>query len=534
MSGAILYLVAFVVFGVGYLVYTRYLSGVYGLDDSRETPAHTHFDGVDYVPTRPMVLLGHHFSSIAGAAPIVGPVLAVRYGWLPVFVWILVGGLLIGAVHDFSSLVISMRHEGRSLGDVAEERLGKVGKLLHLLFLYATLLLIVAVFTEVVAKTFVRYPEVGSASVLFMLVAVVFGVVMYRTRVPFWLATAGGLILLGVAVWVGYMYPLRLGMDYWRAILLVYVYIASVLPVWLLLQPRDYLNSFILFAMLALLVVSVLVQRPELKVPAYTSFSTDLGPMAPILFVTVACGAISGFHSLVASGTTSKQIDKETHARPVGFGAMLLESLLAIGALVTAAMLVPSDYMKEMGSGPITLFSRGAGSLLAAMGFNARYAVLFMSLAVAAFALTSLDTATRLARFALQELASSSQSKAASPLRNRYVSTLVTVGLAATLVYSKAGMAMWPLFGAANQLVAALAFLVITVWLVYSDRPIWFSVIPGIFMYLVTMSALIWSVFRFFRTDHRALAVIALVLLMLAGVLGVEGYRAIRRRMKTA
>ncbi len=529
MSGSLVLVVSVVVFVAGYRFWGRKVASWLGVQPDRPTPAHTRPDGVDYVPTRPSVLLGHHFSSIAGAAPIIGPIAAASYGWVAVLLWILLGGVFMGAVHDFSALIISVRHDGRGLGSVLEERVGRGMKNLFLVFVFAALLLVIGVFTNAVAMTFVAVPETATASLLFIALAVGFGLSVYRFDVPFVPATILGVALLAACMVFGNHFPLRWTFQGWRWVLIGYIFLASTLPVQYLLQPRDFLNSFILYAMLAVLVGGILVADPELRLQAAPVWNTAAGPLFPLLFVTVACGALSGFHSLVASGTTSKQLSSEAHAQPIGFGGMLIESLLAVAALITAAVLSSGEYAAAA-KNPIGLFSSSAAELCTAIGLPVRFGRLFMSLSVAAFAMTSLDTATRLGRFALQELVEAPRpGPARRLLSNRYPATGITVLLAALLIFSGSANEIWPVFGAANQLVAALAFLTISIWLVFIRRPSLFALIPGTFIYFMTMTALAYNIYNFGHQDKWTLAVISAFLLVLALGLGVTGVRAILR-----
>jgi len=527
MTGAIILAASVVFFIAGYRFWGGKVAGWLGVEPDRPTPAHTRTDGVDYVPTRPSVLLGHHFSSIAGAAPIIGPIAAASYGWSAVLLWILLGGVFMGAVHDFSALIISVRHDGRGLGSVLEERVGRGMKSLFLLFIFSALILVIAVFTNAVAQTFVAVPETATASLLFICLAVGFGLSVYRFNVPFMPATLIGVTLLAACMIFGYFVPLKLPFQVWRALLIIYVFFASTLPVQYLLQPRDFLNSFILYAMLAVLVAGIIVANPEIKMQAAPAWNTIRGPLFPLLFVTVACGALSGFHSLVASGTTSKQLDSERHAQPIGFGGMLIESLLAVAALITAIVLTSEQYAKGAGN-PIGLFSNSAANITVSIGLPVKFGVLFMSLSVAAFAMTSLDTATRLGRYALQELF---EKPNPSPMRrmisNRYPVTGITVAIASLLIFSGSANEIWPVFGAANQLVAALAFLIIAIWLIFIRRPSLFALIPGIFIYSVTITALAWNIYDFGRKEKFVLVTISAFLLCLALVLGVTGVRSI-------
>ncbi len=551
MSSTVLIIITVVCFGSSYLFYGKYLSKKLGIDPKRKTPAHTMRDNVDYVPAKAPVLLGHHFASIAGAAPIIGPITAAVFGWVPVFLWIIFGNIFIGAVHDFTSLIVSVRHKGQSIGKVIEEQIGVRGKQLFLIFAWATLVLIIAAFAILVAKTFVATPEVASASILFILLAVIFGLSIYRMKTSLAVATIIGVALLLICVWIGIKFPLVLSANgvaaqqSWSWILLAYIFVASVTPVWILLQPRDYLNSFLLYIVLLGAFIGILFKNPGIQFPAFTHFiNPKLGIMFPILFVTVACGAISGFHSLVASGTTAKQLDKETDAKPVGYGGMLIEGLLAIIALITVATLLKFDYAVRLAhEGPISLFSSGIGSFVNKLGVPIEVGVTFAALAVSAFALTSLDTATRLGRFAFQEFfRSENQSNAQNFLTNRFAATFLTILPAGILALSGSYTAIWPIFGAANQLLAALALLAGSVWLAKKQQKNHFLRYPMYFMFAVTLSALIVLVYKKFTllaqyysgnvmpesfnlVSTFLLGIIGIVLFFVALILVFEAYR---------
>ncbi len=531
MNAVTLILFAIAAFIAGYILYGRFIARKLGIDPSRKTPAHTLNDGVDYVPAKAPVLLGHHFASIAGAAPIIGPIVAAVFGWIPVAIWIVVGGIFMGAVHDFSALVASVRHGGRSIGEVIEEQIGRRGKFLFLIFSWSTLILVVAVFIIVVSRTFEAIPAAASASSMFLLIAVVFGLFLYRLNMSLPIATIIGVVLLAGALYLGYIFPVRFSALTWTYILMGYIFVASVAPVWILLQPRDYLNSFILYALLLLSLAGIFAANPEFNIPAFTTFHVDkLGYLFPILFVTVACGAISGFHSLVASGTSAKQLNNEKDARMVGYGAMLIESVLAIVALITAAILVKEKYI-EMRSNPVDLFAHSLGSMMETFGISYDAGKTFASLAVSAFALTSLDTATRLARFALQEFFHDSgkrPEKQSFLCRNRYAATLVGVVVAGALVISGQGLKIWPIFGSANQLLAALALLAATVWLTRLKRATWFVKIPMILMFIITLSALGVMVYTNVKGGHFILAAIAVILFFLAVFLAYEAKRSLK------
>ncbi len=508
MSAALILIIAVSFFILGYIFYGRYLSRILGLDLKNKTPAHTMKDGIDYVPAKWPVLLGHHFASIAGAAPIIGPITAAVFGWVPVFLWLIFGNVFMGAVHDFTSLVASVRHKGRSIGKVIEKHIGVHGKLLFLIFAWFTLVLVVAAFVILVAKTFVSTPEVGTASCLFIMLAVFFGLSVYRMKTSLLAATIIGVTLLLVCIWIGYKFPIVFpgtpaqGQMIWTWIILGYIFVASVTPVWILLQPRDYLNSNILYLVLIFSFLGILIANPTIKFPAFTGFvHPRLGSIFPILFVTVACGAISGFHSLVASGTTSKQLNTELDARPIGYGGMLIEGLLAVIALITAVVLLPSQYQvffpQVGGANPITLFANGVGGFISKLGIPLKIGIIFAAMAIAEFALTSLDTATRLGRFIFQEFF---RKENPSPIRvfltNRFVATFFTILPGGILALSGSYQSIWPIFGAANQLLAALALLAVSVWLAKKQIKNYFVRYPMFIMFAITLSALVVLVYK--------------------------------------
>ena len=532
MSAAIL-AISIVALLLGYIFYGRFVANRLGVDPSKPTPSHTMHDGVDYCPAKAPVLFGHHFASIAGAAPIVGPIIAVAFGWLPVLLWILIGGIFVGGVHDFSSIIASIRHHGRSIGEVIGVNVGYLARQLFLIFLWATLVLVIAVFIIVVSKTFIVTPSAATSSSLFILLAVVFGLTVYRWNAPLWLATTVGIFFLAICTVAGLYYPWAMGMKTWNILLIAYIFIASVTPVWILLQPRDYLNSFLLFAVLVASVVGVFVARPPVNMPVFVAWEVPgLGSLFPILFVTVACGAISGFHSIVASGTTAKQISNERHAKKVGYGAMMVESLLAVLATLMAVMLFKGEYVAALQvDGPITIFAQGIGTVISSLGFPKEGAASFAALAVSAFVLTSLDTATRLGRFSFQEFFAPRSGEKASILhRNRFIGTAITVAAGGALAWSGKWPAIWPIFGAANQLLAALALLAVTVWLMRGGLKARFTLIPMVFMFLVTISALFFLVIQNYTKGNWGLCVIGGLLFIVAGVLVFEAIINLRKK----
>lgn len=530
MNGIELVLIALIMFVVAYKLYGGFLTIRLDVNNNEQTPAHTMSDGVDYCPAKAPVLLGHHFASIAGAGPIVGPVIAAGFGWIPVYLWVVLGSIFIGGVHDYASIIASVRHQSKSIGFIIQQYIGVSGKKLFLIFAWATLILVIAVFTIIVADTFVHIPSAGTSSIFFMILAVFFGIAIYRLKVPLWIATTFGVVLLFLSIPAGNLFPLQFDALTWQLILFGYIFIASTVPVWILLQPRDYLNSFFLYALMIGGLVGVFFAAPSINIPAYNTFSLDkLGYLFPALFVTVACGAISGFHSIVGSGTTAKQLDKETDGRIVGYGGMLIEGMLAVLSLVAVASMVNKEFIDILTTkGPVPAFSLGVARFIHAIpvfNFSVESAQTFTALAVSAFALTSLDTATRLARFMFQEYFENKEKEKKSIfVTNRYVSTAITVAFGAALTFSGQTMSIWPVFGSANQLLAALALLALTVWVANLKKGYLFVMIPMIFMFSVTLTALGMLIYTNFIATNYTLSIISILLFTLAVLLGIKAY----------
>ena len=523
MNSLIIILFAVAAFVVAYIFYGGWLCKKWGIDPKRTTPSHEKEDGVDYVPASKGVVLGHHFASIAGAGPITGPIAAAIFGWVPVLLWIVIGSIFFGGVHDFGALVSSIRHDGNSIGEVIEKNIGKRGKRLFAIFAWLTLILVVAAFLNIVAATFAATPQAATASMLFIIVAVLFGFSVYRRKMNLIVSSVAGVILLVLCIWAGMMFPLTLSVKTWMWILLAYIFIASVTPVWILLQPRDYLNSFLLYAMIGGALLGLFIAVPKMtEVPAFTAFNIKGSFMFPILFVTVACGAISGFHSLVGSGTSSKMIDKEDDAKLVGYGGMLIEGVLAVIALIA----IGAVGMQE--GGAISTFSIGVGTFMNAFGLPMTVGVPFVALAISAFALTSLDTATRLARFVFQEFfmeaAEKEDSSSAKLLSNMYIATAISVAIGGAVGFTD-WRTIWPIFGSANQLLSALALLAIGAWLAQTGKDNRMVRIPMIFMFLVTLSALVILAKNNIAAGNYMLVFFAVVLFILALVLIKESYK---------
>jgi carbon starvation protein len=538
MSLSLLLLISAIILFLAYKVYGNFVYKRFGLDDSRKAPSHLLRDGVDYEPSKPIVVLGHHFASIAGAGPIVGPIIAVTFGWIPAVIWILVGGIFFGAVHDLGSMAASLRTEGKSIGVIIRNQIGAKGKQLFVIFSFSTLILVIGVFSDIIAKTFVANPGVASASILFIVLAVAFGYVnrwVGNKTSTFILLTVIGVILMYYFVYLGTQLPFVLDYNIWILALLGYAFLASVTPVTLLLQPRDYLNSYLLYGMMIAAVAGVIVADPQIEMSTQIQVSSEsLGYVFPVLFVTIACGAISGFHSLVASGTTSKQLDKESDAKIVGFGGMLIESFLAIISVGAVVVLSRTEYMERLtGEGPVALFSTGLGGMIATLGISETFAVGFVALTVSAFALTTLDTCTRLARFTLQEYFEDMPQPAAQVLaKNRYISTTIVVILSILLLASGEFSTLWPIFGSANQLLAALALLTIAVWLIKKNIPAGFVTIPMFFMFTVTLASLGLFAWKNYQEKGYVLAVIAALLFVLAISLIFLAFKSLKSEAK--
>ncbi|WP_400260647.1 carbon starvation protein A [Candidatus Methanomassiliicoccus intestinalis] len=506
MNSAYILIAGIIILFIGYITYGGWLAKKWDVNDKNITPAHTQQDGVDYVPSKAPILLGHHFASIAGAGPINGPIQAAIFGWLPVFLWIVIGGIFFGAVQDFSSILASIRHKGRSIGYVISEHIGSRAKKLFFIFAYLTLLLVVAAFASIVIDTFDGFTvtdgvtttiaangSTAMASMLFIFVSIIFGIFLYRYKTNLLITTIFGVIAIIACIAVGLYYPLYLNGTAWTVIIFVYVFIASVAPVWILLQPRDYLNSFLLYGMMIAAFIGILFTGTQMTLPAYTGFGgiTGSSQLFPMLFITVACGAISGFHSLVGSGTTSKQLNREHDAKLIGYGGMLIECVLAIIALIAVGTLFSQGAMPS--GTPTQVFAAGIANMVAAMGIPQYYDVAYivLILAISAFALTSLDTATRLARYMFQEFFADEgiPAKARKLLTNPYFSTLVTVGLGALLAtggYEN----IWPLFGSANQLLAVLALMAVAAWMTHEGKSNKMFLVPMAFMLVASISAL--------------------------------------------
>lgn len=520
MTGSLLFCICLAYFVAAYFIYGSYLKKVFQIDPSNPTPAHTQFDGIDYVPTPRIVLFGHHFASIAGPGPIVGPIMAAYFGWLPALIWILIGCVFVGAFHDFAAMVLSVRNRGRSISYVMERLMGITGRQLFLIFCCACLILVISIFTLLIAGMFAQIPAVATASMIFIAMAPMFSFTTIKLKVSLRNASFVFVPLVFLTVWVGNVLPFDaaaiFGTDqegatlFWIGVLAVYIFCASVLPVHWLLQPRDYLNSYLLYGMLLLGFVSILVYNPDIQLSSFNGMAAvtadgNMTDMIPALFIFIACGACSGFHALVASGTTSKQLNNEKDILPIGYGGMILEGILGVMALV-AVMSMDQATFTEIGKNQPMAFATGIASFSVVLGIPEVYAKIFISLAISAFMMTSLDTAARLGRFLWQEIFMPRQYEKAEDseelveiknknemagwrklITNPLLASFLIVGLSMLMAMSGSAASIWPIFGASNQLMAALTFLAITLYLMFRQKNWFIAFVPMVFMMVMSL-----------------------------------------------
>lgn len=545
MNTLVIVLVAGVCLAAGYLFYGRWLAKTWGIDPNAKTPAVTKEDGQDYVPTNGWTVFAHQFSSIAGAGPVTGAIQAAVFGWVPVFLWIVLGGIFFGAVTDFGALYASVKNEGKSMGLLIEQYIGKTGRKLFLLFCWLFTLIVIAAFADMVAGTFNAYTVVdgvsqlsdaaktngaaGSISLLFIVFAVVFGLIQKKFKLTGWKQVVVGLICTVAAFAIGMACPITATKDTWSYLTFAYIFLAAVLPMWLLMQPRDYMTTFMFAGMILGAVIGLLVAHPKMNLPAFTGFHNDtLGDLFPILFVTVACGAVSGFHSLVSSGTSSKTISNEKDMLKVGYGAMILESLLAILALCVAGAAAAADGTAASGT-PFQIFSSGVAGFFEMFGIPVYAAQCFMTMCVSALALTSLDSVARIGRMSFQELFSVDDMEHTEGWRkvfcNKYFATVLT--LACGFILTKIGYAnIWPLFGSANQLLSALVLITLCVFLKVTGRKNRTLFPPLIIMLCVTFTALVERTIGLVKAYSAGSAVflvegLQLIIAILLMILGV-------------
>ena len=534
-----------VLYVVVYRFYARYLGArIFQLDPTKSTPAHDLNDGVDYVPSRRAVLFGHHYASIAGLAPMLGPAIAVIWGWLPGMLWVVLGTLCIGAVHDFSALVISMRNKGLSIGKVAEDLIGHRAKSIFLLLILFLICLVMGVFVRTIAGLFTAafYPESVFPSFALVLVAIVIGWAVYKRSANISYATAVGFSLMVLSIWVGLQIAKPdLGADTWILLLLVYAFAASTLPVWLLLQPRDYLNSLLLYLGLGLAYLGFCVLQPQFAAPAVAAHPAGAPPIFPFVFIVIACGAVSGFHGLVSSGTTSKQINRETDAVFIGYGGMVGESMLGLMAVLacTAGFQSIETWSQHYSSWTaasglsekMRAFIDGAALFVAELGIPMPLAQAFIALVAVSFALTSLDSGTRLLRYNIGEIANSI---GVPKIGNRYVASMIAVTLIGFFAFYEVqgqpvGLSLWSLFGSTNQVLGALTLLTVTIYLRQRRSNYWYTAIPMAFMLTVTITAMVIDLRRYWTEERLLLMFVAACIFVLSVWLVIEAVLRFRK-----
>ena len=568
MSAILIIVAAIILLACGYVFYGSWLAKQWGIDPKKETPAVTMEDGVDYVAAKPAVLMGHHFSSIAGAGPINGPIQAAVFGWVPVFLWCVIGGIFFGGLQDFGSLFASIRHEGKSVGEIIKDSMGEKAKKLFIIFALLVLILVIASFVNVVAGTFFSDPGtfgfVGSPtgnqttaiiSLLFIVLAIIYGLLTNRAGLKTLPATIIGIIGIIVAVIIGLNCGFAMSRTAWIVFIGAYIAIASLVPVWILLQPRDYLSSFLLYGMIALAIIGIVIAaftgNASFTIPAFTGWSTKVGTLFPALFITVACGACSGFHSLISTGTSSKQLDNEKNAKAIGYGSMLIESALGIIALIAVGMVFEKYTNGDFGS-PAVAFAAGIGIMFGAEGtsaYNVIYALL--TLAVSVFALTSLDTGTRLSRFMFTELflkKGEETWKDAKGARKVLAHPLFGTCLMVIIGCILGGLSLsqiWGLFGAANQLLAGIALMAVAAWLGEAGKNNKMFFFPMCFMLAATLTSLVITIGKkiaaMAQGAEGAMAwgnwfqlIFALAMVVLAVILVIEGFQTFAKQLKKA
>lgn len=547
MNSALIAIAAFVAYILAYRFYGRFLSRrIFSIDPARRTPAHELEDGVDFVPTKRHILFGHHFTSISGAGPIVGPAIAVIWGWLPALLWVVIGSITMGAVHDLGALVVSARHKGRTIGDITNELIGPRAKRLFLILIFFALLIVIAVFVLVIGVLFKAYPATVLPVWIEIPIAVTLGLYTYKRSGSTLLASIVALVIMYAFVVIGLHFPITMPplimnseVITWGVVLLVYAYIASILPVWVLLQPRDYINSHQLFLGLGLLYLGLFVGMPKIVAPAINPSPVGAPMLIPFLFITVACGAISGFHSLVSSGTTVKQLDNERDIPFIGYGSMLIEGVLSVLVILActagfssraawSAHYASWNSAKGLGA-KIGAFVEGGAGFLSNIGISHELGAAIVAVIVISFAATTLDTATRIQRYVVAELAADLKIR---PLTGRHPATALAVLSAFGLSLingGKGGMLLWPLFGAVNQLLGGLALIAITIYLFKEKKPVYYTFIPMVFMLVMSAWAMIANLGGFINDGNWLLIIVGVAILLLELWIVFEGWSAVRR-----
>lgn len=548
MTGLMLLGIALVVCACGYFVYGRWLVRLWGVDPNARTPAYVHEDGNDYVPSSKFTVFAHQFSSITGAGPVTGPIIAAMFGWAPVMLWLMIGDIFFGAVQDFTALYASVKNEGKSMGMLIEQYIGKTGKKMFLLFSWLFTLLVTAAFADIVASTFNGFKADGglatpnaaaaSISMLYIVVAIAFGYFLKKCPLAEGPKLAVAIVLMIAMLWAGIEYPLYYDKTTWLYVVFAYMFMAAVMPMWLLMEPRDYLSVFLLLGMIASGVIGVIFTNPSIELPAFNGFVVNGQPLFPILFITIACGAVSGFHSLVSSGTSSKTVSNEKDMLFIGYGSMLIESILAVVSLIVVGAAATGGVMPK--GTPFQIFAGAVGGFMGMFGLSAHVATCVITMCVSALALTTLDSVGRIGRMCFQELFTSGKPEEMNGLQkvltNKYFATVITLFFGYLLCLG-GYMNVWPLFGAANQLCAALVFISLSVFLKVTGRQGWMLYVPMGFMFAATMSALAMSIYGIVNklvtgapfgmlTDGLQL-VVAIALIILALLIATNGLKTL-------
>lgn len=548
MTGLMLLGIALVVCACGYFIYGRWLVRLWGVDPNARTPAYVHEDGNDYVPSSKFTVFAHQFSSITGAGPVTGPIIAAMFGWAPVMLWLMIGGIFFGAVQDFTALYASVKNEGKSMGMLIEQYIGKTGKKMFLLFSWLFTLLVTAAFADIVASTFNGFKADGglatpnaaaaSISMLYIVVAIAFGYFLKKCPLAEGPKLAVAIVLMIAMLWAGIEYPLYYDKTTWLYVVFAYMFMAAVMPMWLLMEPRDYLSVFLLLGMIASGVLGVIFTNPSIELPAFNGFVVNGQPLFPILFITIACGAVSGFHSLVSSGTSSKTVSNEKDMLFIGYGSMLIESILAVVSLIVVGAAATGGVMPK--GTPFQIFAGAVGGFMGMFGLSAHVATCVITMCVSALALTTLDSVGRIGRMCFQELFTSGKPEEMNGLQkvltNKYFATVITLFFGYLLCLG-GYMNVWPLFGAANQLCAALVFISLSVFLKVTGRQGWMLYVPMGFMFAATMSALAMSIYGIVNklvtgapfgmlTDGLQL-VVAIALIILALLIATNGLKTL-------
>ena len=548
MTGLMLLGIALVVCACGYFIYGRWLVRLWGVDPNARTPAYVHEDGNDYVPSSKFTVFAHQFSSITGAGPVTGPIIAAMFGWAPVMLWLMVGGIFFGAVQDFTALYASVKNEGKSMGMLIEQYIGKTGKKMFLLFSWLFTLLVTAAFADIVASTFNGFKADGglatpnaaaaSISMLYIVVAIAFGYFLKKCPLAEGPKLAVAIVLMIAMLWAGIEYPLYYDKTTWLYVVFAYMFMAAVMPMWLLMEPRDYLSVFLLLGMIASGVIGVIFTNPSIELPAFNGFVVNGQPLFPILFITIACGAVSGFHSLVSSGTSSKTVSNEKDMLFIGYGSMLIESILAVVSLIVVGAAATGGVMPK--GTPFQIFAGAVGGFMGMFGLSAHVATCVITMCVSALALTTLDSVGRIGRMCFQELFTSGKPEEMGGLQkvltNKYFATVISLFFGYLLCLG-GYMNVWPLFGAANQLCAALVFISLSVFLKVTGRQGWMLYVPMGFMFAATMSALAMSIYGIVNklvtgapfgmlTDGLQL-VVAIALIILALLIATNGLKTL-------